>query len=142
MSAGRGPTHRSPFGDSLRWITGEEATGGAYSLHERTAPPGSASVPHIHSHLSEAFYALEGEFTFELDGRTVTAAPDDYVRAHAGASHAWQVTSEKAARARVLFAPSVPLAFFEEIDAAMNEKPGARPDLRQLAAINEKYGRT
>src|SRR5438093_7832695 len=127
VGAGSGRTHSSPFGDSLRWIIGEEATADAYSLHERTAPPGAASVPHIHSRLSEAFYVLEGEFTFELDGRTVTAAPGDYVHAPAGASHAWRVTSEEAARALVLFAPSVPLAFFEEIDAVMNETPGVRP---------------
>jgi quercetin dioxygenase-like cupin family protein len=142
VGAGSGLTHRSPFGDSLRWITGNEATRGAYSLHERTAPAGAASVPHIHSRLSEAFYILEGEFTFELDGRTVTAAPGDYVHAPAGASHAWRVTSEEAARALVLFAPSVPLAFFEEIDSVVNATPGARPDLRELAAINEKYGLT
>jgi mannose-6-phosphate isomerase-like protein (cupin superfamily) len=142
VSAGSGPTHRSPFGDSLRWITGEEATRDAYSLHERTAPPGSASVPLIHTRVSEAFFVLEGEFTFELDGRKVTAGPGDYVHAPPGASHVWRVTSENAARALVLFAPSVPLAFFEEIDAATNETPGARPDLRQLAAINEKYGLT
>jgi len=141
VGAGSGPTHHSPFGDSLRWITGDEATKGAYSLHERTAPPGAASVPHIHSRLSEAFYVLEGEFTFELDGGcTVTAGAGDYVQAPAGAKHAWRVTSEEAARALVLFAPSVPLAFFEEIDGAMRETPGARPDLRRLAAINEKYG--
>src|SRR5207249_108445 len=131
-----------PFGDSLRWITGDEATRGAYSLHERTAPPDAASVPHIHSRLSEAFYVLEGEFTFELEGRTVTAGAGDYVHTAAGASHAWRVTSEEAARALVLFAPSVPLAFFKEIDAAMSATPGARPDFRELAAINEKYGLT
>jgi len=142
MSAGSGPAHRSPFGDSLRWIAGEDATGGAYSLHERTAPPGAASVPHVHSRVSEAFFVLEGEFTFEIEGRKVTARPGDYVHAPPGASHAWRVASEKVARALVLFAPSVPLAFFEEIDAATNETPGARPDLRQLAAINEKYGLT
>jgi len=90
--------------------------------------------------VSEAFYVLEGAFAFELDEQTVTARPGDYVHAPAGASHAWRVTSENAARALVLFAPSVPLAFFEEIDAAMNETPGTQPDLRQLAAINEKYG--
>ena len=142
VSAASGPVHRSPFGDSLRWITGEDATRGAYSLHERTAPPGAASVPHVHSRVSEAFYVLEGKITFELDGRTVTAGPGDYVHAPAGVSHAWRVTSGEVARALILFAPSVPLAFFEEIDAAVSETPGARPDLRQLAAINEKYGLT
>src|SRR5437773_367891 len=140
VSAATGPAHRSPFGDSLRWITGEDATRGAYSLHERTAPPGAASVPHVHSRVSEAFYVLEGKITFELDGRTVTAGPGDYVLAQPGVSHAWRVTSGEVARALILFAPSVPLAFFEEIDAAVSETPGARPDLRQLAAINEKYG--
>ena len=143
VSAASGPVHRTPFGDSLRWITGEEATGGAYSLHERAAPPGAASILHVHSRVSEAFYVLEGEFTFELDGRTVNAGPGDYVHAPASVSHAWRVTSSgDPARALVLFAPSVPLAFFEEIDAAVSETPGARPDLRQLAAINEKYGLT
>jgi len=140
VGAGNGPTHRSPFGDSLRWITGDEATGGAYSLHERTAPPGAASIPHVHSRVSEAFYVLEGEFTFELDGRTVTARPGDYVHAPPGASHAWRVTTAEPGRALVLFAPSVPLAFFEEIDAVMQETVDTRPDLRRLAAINEKYG--
>jgi len=143
VGAGSGRTHSSPFGDSLRWIIGEEATADAYSLHERTAPPGAASVPHIHSRVSEAFYVLEGEFTFELDGRTVNAGPGDYVHAPAGVSHAWRVTSSgDPARALVLFAPSVPLAFFEEIDAVMQEPADARPDLRRLAAINEKYGLT
>ena len=143
VSAASGPVHRTPFGDSLRWITGEEATRGAYSLHERTAPPGAASVPHIHSRVSEAFYVLEGEFTFELDGRTVNAGPGDYVHAPASVSHAWRVTSSgDPARALVLFAPSVPLAFFEEIDAVMQETADARPDLRRLAAINQKYGLT
>jgi hypothetical protein len=42
----------------------------------------------------------------------------------------------------VLFAPSVPLAFFEEIDAVMQAPADARPDLRRLAAINQKYGLT
>jgi quercetin dioxygenase-like cupin family protein len=137
-----GPTHRSPFGDSLGWITGEGATGGAYSLHERTAPPGAASVPHVHSRVSEAFYVLEGEFTFELDGWTVTAGPGDYVHAPAGSSHVWHATSSETARALILFSPSVPLALFEEIDAVVSEASGGRPDLRQLAAINEKYGLT
>src|SRR5438093_9196892 len=140
VSAATGPAHRSPFGDSLRWITGEEATRGAYSLHERTAPPGAASVPHVHSRVSEAFYVLDGEFSFELDGRTVNAGPGDYVHAPAGASHARRVTSSELARALILFAPSVPLASFEEIDAVMQETAGERPDLRRLAAINEKYG--
>src|SRR5438128_7605551 len=142
VGAGSGRTHSSPFGDSLRWIIGEEATADAYSLHERTAPPGAASVPHVHSRVSEAFYVLEGKITFELDGRTVTAGHGDYVLAQPGVSHAWRVTSGEVARALILFAPSVPLAFFEEIDAAVSETPGARPDLRQLAAINEKYGLT
>lgn len=141
-SADSGLVHQSPFGDSLRWITGEEATGGAYSLHERTAPPGAASIPHVHSHVSEAFYVLTGEFQFELDGQKVTAAPGDYVHAPPGVSHAWRVTSDDAARALILFAPSVPLAFFEEIDAVMNEMPGTPPNVRRLAAINEKYGLT
>src|SRR5437867_13113349 len=131
VGAGSGRTHSSPFGDSLRWIIGEEATADAYSLHERTAPPGAASVPHIHSRVSEAFYVLEGEFTFELDGRTVNAGPGDYVHAPASVSHAWRVTSSgDAARGLFLFAHTAPLAFFAEYEAVLHEKVSAQVDLR------------
>jgi quercetin dioxygenase-like cupin family protein len=140
VEAGSGPVHSSPYGDSLRWITGQGQTSGAYSLHERTAPAGATSVPHIHSRVSEAFYVLEGEFTFELNGKTVTAAAGTYVQAPPGVSHAWRVTSEEPARALILFAPSVPLAFFEEIDATVRSAAGKRLDVPRLAAINEKYG--
>jgi quercetin dioxygenase-like cupin family protein len=140
VEPGAAPAHRSPYGDSLRWITGGEETRGAYSLHERTAPPGAASVPHIHSRVIEAFYVLEGEFTFELDGRTLSAASGTYVHVPAGVSHVWRVTGDATARALVLFAPSVPLAFFEELDDVVSSASGERPDSHRLLAINQKYG--
>jgi quercetin dioxygenase-like cupin family protein len=139
VERGEPAAHRSPFGDSLRWITGGEETKGAYSLHERIAPPGAASVPHIHRRVIEAFYILEGEFTFQLDERTLTAGPSTYVHVPAAVSHAWRVAGDATARALVLFAPSVPLAFFEEIDSLMRSAANGQPDPRQLIAINQKY---
>jgi quercetin dioxygenase-like cupin family protein len=100
-------------------------------------PAGAASIPHVHSRVSEAFYVLDGEFTFELDRRSLTTGAGTYVHVPAGVSHAWRVTGNTAARALVLFSPSVPLAFFEELDAVVNSTSG-RPDRERLLALNQK----
>ena len=45
-----------------------QSTGGAYSLIHLTATPGFASPYHLHHMEDEAFYVLDGEFTFFCDG--------------------------------------------------------------------------
>jgi quercetin dioxygenase-like cupin family protein len=139
MIEGR-PTHVTPYGDTLLWITGGEETEGRYSLHHRTAPPGAAAQPHSHAAVIEAFYVLEGEIEFEIDGQKVTGRADTYVHVPRGVSHGWRAVGERDAKALVMFSPGVPLAFFEEIDEA-TRAPGG-PDLQRLVEIARKHNLT
>jgi mannose-6-phosphate isomerase-like protein (cupin superfamily) len=131
--------YRTPYGDTMWWVAGEDATGGAYSLHERLAPPGSASVPHIHSRLSEAFYVMSGRVTFRIGDRTIEATAGDYAIALPGVQHAWAVAGDEEARVLVTFAPSVRRAYFEEMDAIVGRGRGAA-DRDALSALGVKYG--
>jgi quercetin dioxygenase-like cupin family protein len=131
--------HATPYGDTVRWITGEGQTGGAYSMHERIAPPGSRSVAHSHSKLVESFYVLEGEFAFEIGGEARTGAPGSFVSAARRVEHAWSVAGDAPARALILFAPSAKLAYFEELDALVRSAPGGRPDGAQLLELMRRY---
>ena len=56
-----------------------ESTGGAYSMVHHTAPPGHATPYHIHHIEDEAFYVLDGEFTFIADGKKTILGPGGYI---------------------------------------------------------------
>jgi len=45
-----------------------ESTGGAFSLVHQVSPPGHATPYHVHHVEDEAFFVLDGEFTFICDG--------------------------------------------------------------------------
>ena len=131
--------HATPYGDTVRWITGEDQTGGAYSMHERIAPAGSRSTAHSHSQLIESFYVLEGEFAFEIGGEPRDGSPGSFMSAARGIEHAWRVVGRDPARALILFAPSAKLAYFEELDALVRSAPGRRPDGAQLLDLMRRY---
>jgi quercetin dioxygenase-like cupin family protein len=131
--------HATPYGDTVRWITGESATGDAYSLHERIAPPGAASTAHSHSKLIESFYVLEGRFAFEIGGESIDGPPGAFVSASRGVSHAWRVAGDAPARALIIFAPSAKHAYFEELDAIVRAAEGAQPDAGKLLDLAKRY---
>ena len=56
-----------------------ESTGGAFSLIHHTAPPGHATPYHLHHTEDEAFYILDGEFTFICDGKKTVLGPGGYI---------------------------------------------------------------
>ena len=133
-----GASLATPFGDRIRWVAGARDGEPAYSLHERSAPPGAASFPHTHGRVSEAFYVLSGEFEFQLGERRLDGGAGTFVHAPRGVAHAWRVKGAEPARALVVFAPGVAPGFFEELDAE-TRAPGG-PSRERLLAINEKYG--
>lgn len=133
---GEGPAHTTPFGDRLWWKGGGEAAGG-YSLHERVAPPGSASTPHVHNRVTEAFYVVDGELEIKVEDGWTRAGPGTFVLAPKGVQHAWRNALAADARVLVLFSPGMPLAYFEELDRLAKVE---RPDPSAFRAVAGKYG--
>ena len=70
-----------------------EQTGGSYSLLEQLFPQGPAAPPHLHEGMDEAFYLLDGEATFLLGDRVVTAGKGAFVFVPRGTVHGFRVDS-------------------------------------------------
>ena len=70
-------------------------TSGRLSLMDRTLPPGGRMPPpHRHAGNEEAYFVLDGDVTFVLDGRTTTRGPETFVLVPAGAGHTFGNTSD------------------------------------------------
>src|ERR1700759_2055811 len=66
---------------------GEATTGRAFTLAEFTGGEGPWTVPHLHRGMEEAFFVLDGEFTFTVGEEAVPAGPGAYVRVPRGTRH-------------------------------------------------------
>lgn len=136
---GDGAVHSTPFGDTLRWLAGEAETGGGYSLHDRIAPPGSRSTPHVHRRVSEAFYVIDGELEFEVGGHTLSCSAGSFVLAPPNVSHAWRNNNDRDAHVLVFFSPPVAFGYFEDLDR-LTKSGEARSNPAAIAALAARYG--
>lgn len=88
-------TAPSYWSQGILWsvlATGEQ-TGGAYSVIEQLCPRGSGAPPHTHEQ-DEGFYIIEGEATFLIGDRHVSAGSGSFVWVPRGTVHAFRVDSE------------------------------------------------
>ena len=136
---GRGAAHDGPFGDTLLWKAGGEATDSAFSVHERIAPPGSKSAKHIHNAIIEAFYVLDGELHFEIGESAFVGLRGAFVLAPRGVPHGWANEGSTTATALVFFTPPAPSAFLEELDRLVKAARPAAPNRRDVTALAVRY---
>ncbi len=64
-----------------------EELGGSFSLLEFDGPAGPWTVPHVHEHGREAFYVLDGQFTFLVDTEDRELGPGDFLSIAPGTVH-------------------------------------------------------
>ena len=70
----------SARGSAMFFKATHASTNGAFSLMERTLPPGGRKPPsHIHINCEEAFYVLDGEVEFTLGKEIVVGRRDTFV---------------------------------------------------------------
>ena len=82
-------------------------TGGTLSAYEFAAPPSTAGPPlHLHRSWDEAFYVLEGEMTFLIDGSTHTAPAGSFVFIPRGTLHTFWNVSATPAKQLTFFTPA------------------------------------
>ncbi|MBV9093927.1 MAG: cupin domain-containing protein [Streptosporangiaceae bacterium] len=134
MPAGTDPTVLPPGdgeqltvrGSTLVFKAAAATTGGAFSLHERHVPAGGRRPPaHAHPDRVEAFWVLEGEAEFELDGEVIRAAAGSFVLVPGGAAHTFGAAPGSAARLLVLHAPALD-GYFRELAQLWSAGPPAR----------------
>jgi quercetin dioxygenase-like cupin family protein len=71
-------------------------TGGAYSLTEHLLTAASNPPMHVQVDEDEAFFVLEGEVEFEVDGQIIIATPGTFAFVARGAAHRFSVLTDTA----------------------------------------------
>ena len=120
-------------------------TAGAYSLTEHLVTAASNPPMHVQVDEDEAFYVLDGEVEFEVDGQVAIATPGTFAFVARGAAHTFRVLTD---RARMLVICSgKPSDNLEDFFAAMGEPASERalpeptaPDEAQLVALCARTG--
>jgi quercetin dioxygenase-like cupin family protein len=74
-------------GDLYTYLARSEDTGGTYAAFDVRVSPGGGPPPHLHRRENEAFFILEGELTFLMDGRQIRAAEGMFLHAPIGVPH-------------------------------------------------------
>lgn len=92
------------FLDNFITVKAAAGDGAAFGVLENALPAGSQTPLHRHDEEDEAFYVLEGELTFFLEGgRRIAARPGAYIHVPRGVGHGFR--AETAARLLVLSDP-------------------------------------
>ena len=72
----------------MRVLAGGEDTGKAFTLAEFFGSgEGAWTVPHVHRHMEESFFVLDGLFTFTVGDRAVEATAGMYILVPRGTAH-------------------------------------------------------
>ena len=120
-------------------------TAGAYSLTEHLVTAASNPPMHVQVDEDEAFYLLDGEVEFEVDGQVVTATPGTFAFVARGAAHTFRVLTDTARM--LVICSGKPADNLEDFFLAMGEPATERalpqpaaPDLDRLAALTARTG--
>ncbi len=115
-----------------------DQTDGAYTLCETITAPGGGVPPHVQHKDTEAFYVLEGTYTFTLYDDTIEAGPGESVFVPIGAVHSFMNQGSAPARMLILNSPGgIHEAFFKEVGVPVDDPANApAPDMEaQIARV-------
>ena len=121
-------------------ITSEE-TGGAYSLFETQTPPQAGSPRHIEHREEEAFFVLEGEYTFTHGDERLILGPGEHLLVQRGTPHSFMNSGDTMARMLITTSPGgLHEQFFNEVGVPVDQEPAGPPDFGKMVASGMKYG--
>ena len=121
---------------------------GKYCLVECVVPVGAGAPPNHHAGETEAFYILEGQVGFMIQGEERLAKAGDFVPIPDGAVHAFQAVGDTPARLLILNSPGhMHEAFFTGIGEVLpddqTELPApSEPNIAAVVAKAQETGMT
>jgi quercetin dioxygenase-like cupin family protein len=124
------------LGMPLRFLCDSRETGERWSLFDEEIPFGMGPPPHRHD-WDEAYYVLEGEVAFEIDGQPVVIRTGDFARLPANTIHGFKGASPSSARVLIFAQPGHSSEFFEQLNAEVRSLPD---DLEKLPQIASRHG--
>jgi len=124
------------LGMPLRMLCEAKETGGAWSLFEENVPLGMGPPPHRHD-WDEAYYILDGEVDFEIDGQPVRSAAGDFNYLPRNTVHGFKGASASPARVLIFAAPAHGSEFFRELNEEVRSLP---EDESKIPKIGERHG--
>ena len=124
------------LGMPLTMLCEASETSGNWSLFEEEVPLGMGPPPHRHD-WDEAYYILQGQVNFLVDGELVTSSPGDFNYLPRGTMHGFKGASESPARVPIFAAPAHRSEFFHEISEQVRSLPD---DLAKIPGIGRQHG--
>jgi quercetin dioxygenase-like cupin family protein len=114
-------------------------TDGHLGLFEQTLPPGGTSPePHLHRHMEEMFYVLEGEVEILVGEQTVQGQAGAFVLVPRGTPHAFANRGTQAAKLLIMFSPAGSREkYFEGLAELL--KDGQPPDRKALVELMRRF---
>ena len=120
-------------------------TGRAYSLTEHLVTAASNPPMHVQVDEDEAFYILDGEVEFEVDGVVAIATPGTFAFVARGAAHTFRVRTDTARM--LVICSGKPSANLEDFFLGMGEPATERalpqpkaPDADRLSRLCDRTG--
>jgi len=145
VSARDGPTYRVG-GQLVTFIARAADTNGVYSLFETHTAPGQGAGLYRQKYEDEAFWILEGVYSFTLNSRQLQVAAGSYISVPRGILHAYTNSGNGPARMLVLVTPGgIRERFYAEAGELVTAQGASTlsndlPDLSRLLGIGQKYG--
>ena len=124
------PDHtRNLFGARFTFLADGEQTRGSYGLMDTTARHGSEPPPHVHANEDEAYFVLEGDWTFHCGDHDTDGRPGSFVFLPRGIRHHFTLHSD-VGRALLIVSPAGLEACFRELSLPMSDvtQPPPLPD--------------
>ena len=90
-------------GSLYRVIAAGKNTGGRFSVMEAILEPGQSAPYHVHTKEDEAFFILEGEVTFYLEGSEITAIEEDFLSCPPGTTRGFANHTNALARMLLIY---------------------------------------
>lgn len=125
------------------WKLTTDLTGGSIALCEfnnKDTTDWNWVPSHVHTREDEIWYVMEGELTFRINNKLITAGPGSTVFGPRNTMHAYRI-SKAPVRYLLMLSPAGIDKLFLEVDSIGKRFPrGSSEFIKRIAPLGEKYG--